>query len=101
MCPFRYWRAREQNREYTGVVTVIKVWRQKDRCMGKPERTCVLLAIGVLSLSSHYRDKRMYVWAKAKRTCILLAIGKQEREIQNAQVHFIKVRRQKKKKIDL
>ena len=33
---------------------------------------------------------------KAKRTCVLLGIGEQEREIQNAQVNFIKVRRQNK-----
>ena len=46
----------------------------------KAERTCVLLAIGVLSLSSKYRDKRTYVWAKAKRAFVFLAIGKQERE---------------------
>ena len=29
----------------------------------------------VLSLSSKYGDKRTYVWAKAERTCVLLAIG--------------------------
>ena len=58
----------------------------------KAERTCVLLATGVLSLSSKSRDKRTYVWAKAKQTCVLLDIGEQEREIQNAQVNFIKVR---------
>ena len=40
-----------------------------------------------------------YVWAKAKRTCVLLAIAGEEREIQNAQVNFIKVGRQKKKVI--
>ena len=34
---------------------------------------------------------------KGKRTCVLLAIGEQGREIQNAQINFIKVRRQKKK----
>ena len=32
---------------------------------------------------------------KGKRTRVLLAIGEQEREIQNAQVNFIKVQRQK------
>ena len=57
ICPF----------SYCSVVNVIKVRRQKDICMGK-----------------------------AKRTCVLLAIGEEEREIQNAQVNFIKVRRQKK-----
>ena len=51
----------------------------------------------VLSMSSKYGVKRTYVWAKAKWTCVLLAIGEQEREVQNAQVNFIKVRRQKKK----
>ena len=50
----------------------------------------------VLSMSSKSGDKRTYVWAKAKRTCVLLPIGEQEREIQNAQVNSIKVRRQKK-----
>ena len=62
----------------------------------KAERTCVLSAIGVLTMSSMSGDKRTYVWAKAKRICVLLAIGEQEREIQNAQVNFIKVQRQKK-----
>ena len=65
----------------------------------KAERKCVLLAIGVLSMSSKSGDKRTYVWAKAKRIPVLSAIGEQEREIQNAQVNFIKVRRQKKKVI--
>ena len=66
--------------------------------MGKSKKkTCVLLAIGVLSMSSKSRDKRTYVWGKGKRTCVLLGIGEQEREIQNAQVNFIKVRQKKKK----
>ena len=60
----------------------------------KAKRTCVLLAIGVLSMSSKDGDKRIYVWAKAKWTCVLLAI--REKEIQNAHVNFIKVRKQKK-----
>ena len=30
MCPFNYWRTREGNSECTGVVSVFKVWRQKD-----------------------------------------------------------------------
>ena len=47
-------------------------------------------------MSSTSGDKRTYVWAKAKRTCVLFVIGGQEREIQNAQVNFIKVWRQKK-----
>ena len=51
------------------------------------------VSIGVWSMSSKSGDKRTYVWAKARRTCVLLAIGEQEREIQNAQVNFI---RQKK-----
>ena len=68
MCPYRYWRARGKFKMHSQV----------------------------LSMSSKSRDKRTYVWAKAKRTCVLLAIGEQEREIQNAQVNFIKVRRQKK-----
>ena len=45
---------------------------------------------------SNSGEKRTYVWAKAKRTCVLLAIGEQEREIQNSQVYFIKVRDIKK-----
>ena len=53
---------------YWSVVNVIKVRRQKDICMGKSQ----------------------------KDMCPL-AIGEQEREIQNAQVNFIQVRRQKKK----
>ena len=67
ICPFSYWRARYGNSECAGVVNAIKVRRQKDICMGKIQRTCVLLAI-----------------------------EEQEREIQNAQVNFIKVWRQKK-----
>ena len=63
----------------------------------KAERTCFLLAIGVLSMSAKSGDKRTYVWAKAKRTCVLLGNGEQEKEIQNAHLNFIKVRRQKKK----
>ena len=62
----------------------------------KTERTCVLLANGVLSMSSKSGDKRTYVWEKAKRTCVLLDIEEHERVYQNAQVNFIKVRRQKK-----
>ena len=55
---------------------------------GKKPKGRVLLAIGVLSMSSKSGEKR---------ACVLLAIGEQKREIQNAQVNFIKVRRQKKK----
>ena len=70
MCPFSYWRTREGNSECRGVVNVIKVQRQKDICMGKSQ----------------------------KDMAVFLAIGEQEREIKNAQVNFIKVRRQKKEK---
>ena len=49
-----------------------------------------------LLVSAESGDKRTYVWAKAERTCVLLAIGEQEREIQNTEVNFIKVWRQKK-----
>ena len=35
----------------------------------KAKRTCVFLAIGVLSMSSKSGDKRTYVWGKGKRTC--------------------------------
>ena len=90
MCPFNYWRAREGNSECTGVVNVFKVWRQRDICMGKIKRDICPLATGVLSMSSKYGDKRTYVWGKGKRTCVLLGIGVQEREIQTAQVNFIK-----------
>ena len=45
----------------------------------KAERTCILLAIEVLSMSSKSGEKRTYVWAKTKRTCVILAIGEQER----------------------
>ena len=38
MCPFSYWRAKEVNSECTGVVNVIKVWRQKDICMGENQK---------------------------------------------------------------
>ena len=96
MCPFSYSRAREGNSECTGVVNVIKVRDKRTYVWAKTERTCVFSAIGVLSMSSKSGDKRTYIWEKAKRTCILLAIGEQEREIQNAQVNFNKVSRQKK-----
>ena len=45
----------------------------------KAERTSVLLAIAVLSVSPKCEDKRTYVWTKTKRTCVLVAIGVQER----------------------
>ena len=32
------WSAREGNSECTGVVNVMKVWRQKDICMGKSQK---------------------------------------------------------------
>ena len=64
----------------------------------KVKRTCVLLVIGVLSMSSKSGDKRTYVWAKAKWTCVLLAIGEQEREIKNAQVCFVRPKSGDKKK---
>ena len=85
LCPFNNWRAREGNSECTGVVNVFKVQRQKDICMGKSKRECVLLIIAVLSMSSKSGDKRTYLWGKGKRTGVLLTIGGQEREIQNAQ----------------
>ena len=44
----------------------------------KAERTCVILAIAVLSMSSKSGDKTTYVCAKTKRTCVLIAIGEQE-----------------------
>ena len=64
----------------------------------KAEQTCVILAFGALPMSSKSRIKRTYVWAKAKQTCVLLAPGEQAREVQNAQVNSIKVRRHKKDK---
>ena len=84
MCPFMYWRKRQEREiqnAQPGVVSVIKVRRQKDICMGKIRKASVLLTIGVLSMSSKSGNKRTYVWAKAKETCILLAIGEQERDI--------------------
>ena len=96
MCPFNYWRAREENPECTGVVNVIKVRRQKNICMGKSRKDMCPFSYWNVAMSSKSRDKRTYVWAKAKSRCVLLAIGEQEREIQNAQVNFIKVQRQKK-----
>ena len=53
---------------YWSVVDVIKVRREKDICMGKSQND-------------------IYV---------LLPIGEEEREIQNAQVNFINIHRQKK-----
>ena len=65
--------------------------------MGKNQKDSVLLAVGVLSVSSKFGNKRTYVWGKGKRTRVLLGVGEQESEIQNAQINFIIVRRQKKK----
>ena len=48
-------------------------------------------------MSSKSIVKRTYVWTKAKRTCVLLVTGEEGREVQNGQVNFIKVRRQRKK----
>ena len=61
-----------QNAE-PGIVNDIKVRRQKDIHMGKSQKTCVLLAIGVLSMSSKSGDKRTYVWAKGEGTCVLFS----------------------------
>ena len=47
-------------------------------------------------MSPKSRDKRRYVRAKAKQTCVLLATREQEKEIQNAQVNFMNVRKHKK-----
>ena len=59
----------------------------------------ILLAIGVLSMSLKSGEKRSYIWGKGKRTSVLLGSGGQEREIQSAQVNFIKGQRQKNKKV--
>ena len=64
MCPFSYWRAREGNSECTGIVNVIKSGDKRTYVWAKAERTCVLLAIEVLSMSSKSREKRTYVWPK-------------------------------------
>ena len=62
----------------------------------KAKGTCVFLAIEVLSMSSKSGEKRTYVCEKGQRPRVLLGIGEQEREIQTAQVNFVKVWRQKK-----
>ena len=61
----------------------------------KAERKSVLLGTGVLSMSSKSRVKRTYIWGKSQQTCVLFA-GQQEREVQNGQLNFITVQRQKK-----
>ena len=94
MCSFSYWRAREGNSECTGVVNVIKIQRQKDIRMGKSRKD--MCPFSYSSAVKVWKQKDICM-GKAKRTCVLLAIGEQEREIHNAQVNFIKVRRQKKK----
>ena len=38
MCTFSYWREREGNSKYTGVVKVIKVRRQNDISIGKSQK---------------------------------------------------------------
>ena len=96
MSPFNYCKARDGNSECTGVVNVIKVWRQKDIFMGKSQKDmCPFSYWSVVNVIKVRRQKNICM-GNAKRTCVLLAIGEQEREIQNAQVNFIKVRRQKK-----
>ena len=99
MRPFRYWRASEGNSECTDVVNVIKVQRQKDICIGKSRKD--MCPFGYWSVVNVIKVRSQKEICMGKRTCVLLAIGEQEREIQNAQVNFIKVQRQKKKKIDL
>ena len=91
MCPLAIG---EQEREIQNAWVLSMLSKSGDKrtyVFPKDERTCVLLGIGVLSMSSKSGDKRTYVCAKAKRTCVLLGIGEREREIQNAQVNFIKV----------
>ena len=69
--------------------------RGKDICMGKMKKDmCPFSYWSVVNVIKVLRE-RTYVWAKAKRTCALLAIGEQKREIQNAQVNFMIVQRQK------
>ena len=58
MCPFSYWRAREGNPECTGVVTVIKVRRQKDICMGKSQKDmCPFSYWSVVNVIKVWRQK--------------------------------------------
>ena len=79
-----------------GVVNVIKVWRQKDKCIGKSRKVmCHFSYWSVVNAMKVWRQKDMY-GQKPEWTCVFLAIGEEEREIQNAQVIFIKVWRQKK-----
>ena len=58
MCPFRYWRSREDNSECTGVVNVVKVQRQKDICVGKSRKDmCPFSYWSVVSVLKVRRQK--------------------------------------------
>ena len=63
--------------------------------MGKSQKDmCLFSYWSVVNVIKVQRD--MYGNKAKGHDCVLLGIGEQEREIQNAQVNFIKVRRQKK-----
>ena len=71
-------------------------WSKKDicTCMGKSRKyMCPFSYWSVVNVIKVRRQKDI---SMGKRTCVLLPIGEQERVIQDAQVNFIKIRRQKK-----
>ena len=58
--------AREVNSEFTGLVKVIKLRREKDICMGKAERTCALLSTAVLSCHESVETEGYMYMKKSK-----------------------------------
>ena len=70
ICPFSYWRAREGNSKCTGVVNFIKVWRQKDICMGKIRKDmCPFCYWSVVNVIKVRRQKDIRMSKSQKDMC--------------------------------
>ena len=71
MCPFRYWRAKtEIQSAQPGVVNVIKVWRQKDICMGKSRKDiCPFKYCSVVNVIKFRRQKDICMGKRQRDMC--------------------------------
>ena len=69
--------AREVTSEFTGVVKVIKLRRERTYVWENAERTCVLLTTAVLSCHESVETEG-HLYEEIKRTCILVATGEQK-----------------------
>ena len=87
---------RETQKVQPGVVNVIKVRRQKDICMGKSRKDMCPFSYWSVCQCHQSSETKGHMYGQKPKRRVLSAIGEQERKIQNAQVNFIKVRRQKK-----